>query len=189
MAGGAAAMRASQRRLWLQGLGGLMLWASGRAAPVHAADALEWNAVKARIRSRYPEVPQLSVPALQAWLRDAQRTRPLLIDTRTPQEYADGHLEGAVHAESVNAALLHLNQRAPGVAAVLYCSVGYRSSALAHALLARGTVTVYNLEGSIFEWANAGLPVVSSSGITGKVHPYSRSWGTLLRRDLWSREP
>jgi rhodanese-related sulfurtransferase len=182
-------MRPSESRRCLLGLGGLMLWALAAAPSSHAADALDWDSLKARIRSRYPGVPQLSVPALQAWLRDAQRARPLLIDTRTPQEYADGHLEGAVHAESVNAALLHLNQRAPGVAAVLYCSVGYRSSALARALLTGGAVTVYNLEGSIFEWANAGLPVVSSTGITGKVHPYNRRWGALLRRDLWSREP
>ncbi len=182
-------MSASARRRCLQGLGGLALWASAVAPPARAADALDWDSLKARIRSRYPEVPQLSVPALQAWQRDAQRPRPLLIDTRTPQEFADGHLEGAVNAETESAALLHLNPRAPGVAAVLYCSVGYRSSALARALLAHGKVEIYNLEGSIFEWANAGLPVVSSTGVTGKVHPYSRSWGALLRRDLWSREP
>jgi rhodanese-related sulfurtransferase len=182
-------MRPSERRQCLLGLGGLVLWAWAAAPSAHAADALDWDSLKARIRSRYPEVPQLSVPTLQAWLRDAQRARPVLIDTRTPQEFADGHLEGAVNAESETAALRLLNPRAPGVAAVLYCSVGYRSSALARSLLARGTVMVYNLEGSIFEWANAGLPVVSSNGITGKVHPYSRRRGALLRHDLWSREP
>jgi rhodanese-related sulfurtransferase len=182
-------MRPSERRRCLRSLGGLVLWTSAALPSARAADALDWDSLKAHIRNRYPEVPQLSVPALQAWLRDAQRARPVLIDTRTPQEFADGHLEGAVNAESESAALLHSNQRAPGVAVVLYCSVGYRSSALARSLLARGTARVYNLEGSIFEWANTGLPVVSSNGITGKVHPYNRRWGALLRRDLWSREP
>ncbi len=114
---------------------------------------------------------------------------PLLLDIRTPEEFTDGHLEGALRVDSVRDALRRLSQRPAGVSAVLYCSVGQRSSALAHALLARGAGSIYNLEGSIFEWANEGLPVLASDGRSGKVHPYDREWGVLLRRELWSREP
>ena len=180
-------MGPSQRRRWLRHLAGLALFVALR--PGHAGAPLRWPEVKARIRSRYPAVPQLSVSALRDWLRDSARPPPLLLDIRTPEEFTDGHLEGALRVDSVRDALRRLSQRPAGVSAVLYCSVGQRSSALAHALLARGAGSIYNLEGSIFEWANEGLPVLASDGRSGKVHPYDREWGVLLRRELWSREP
>lgn len=37
---------------------------------------------------------------------------------------------------------------------VVYCSVSYRSSILARRLQDMGFTNVYNLEGSIFKWAN-----------------------------------
>lgn len=188
MAGPASAMmKPGHRRQWLEHLAGTVLCVAMR--PGHAGTPPQWHDVKARIRSRYPAVPQLSVSALSAWLRDSTRPPPLLLDIRTPEEFADGRLEGAIRVDSVGEALRHLRMRPAGVSAVLYCSVGHRSSALADALLARGAGSIYNLEGSLFEWANEGQPVVASDGRTGKVHPYDRRWGVLLRRDLWSREP
>jgi rhodanese-related sulfurtransferase len=176
-----------QRRSWLRYLGGAALFAA--VLPSQAGTPLKWPEVKARIRRRYPAVPQLPVAALRDWLRDSTRPRPLLLDIRTPEEFAEGHLEGAVHVDSASDALRRLRERPAGVSAVLYCSVGQRSSALADTLLARGAGSIYNLEGSLFEWANDGNAVVASDGRTGKVHPYDREWGVLLRHELWSREP
>lgn len=173
---------------------GLGLGWSASASTTRAADALGWAPLKQTIRERFPAVRHLSVTELNAWLHDSARPAPLLIDTRSAEEYADGHLPGAVHAESV-AQFQQLQRRlgpqAVGRPVVLYCSVGYRSSALATSLGRSGSggATVYSLEGSIFEWANRGLPVVASHGQTAKVHPYNRQWGRLLRRELWSREP
>ena len=180
-------IRSGHRRRWLRQLGGLALLVALR--PSHAGAPLKWPEVKARIRSRYPAVPQLSVVALRDWLHDSTRPRPLLLDIRTPEEFADGHLEGAVRVNLASDALRRLRERPAGVSAVLYCSVGQRSSALADTLLARGAGSIYNLEGSLFEWANERQPVVASDGRTGKVHPYDREWGVLLRHELWSREP
>ncbi len=164
------------------------------APSARADDALRWAPLKLSIRERFPTVRQLSVSDLNGWLRDSTRPAPLLVDTRSAEEYADGHLPGAWHAESV-AQLQQVQRRlGPQAAArplVLYCSVGYRSSALVTALYSSGVggTSVYNLEGSIFEWANRGLPVVAKDGHAAKVHPYNRKWGSLLRRELWSREP
>jgi hypothetical protein len=41
---------------------------------------------------------------------------------------------------------------------------------------------VFNLKGSIFEWANRGNPVVNQHGVTPYVHPYNRRWGQLLNK-------
>ena len=68
MAGGASAITAPGRHRWLLHLGGLGLLAA--TGPGQAQNPLQWDEVKARIRSRHPAVAQLSVPALQAWLRD-----------------------------------------------------------------------------------------------------------------------
>jgi hypothetical protein len=67
---------------------------------------------------------------------------------------------------------------------VVYCSVGWRSAALADRLLAAGLDDVHNLRGSIFDWANKGLPLVRDGEPAREVHPYGRLWGLLLRPEL-----
>ena len=46
-------------------------------------------------------------------------------------------------------------------------------------------VRVYNLEGSLFKWANEGRPMVDSNGqpVT-KVHPYNAVFGKFLNKEL-----
>jgi hypothetical protein len=63
---------------------------------------------------------------------------------------------------------------------VVYCSVGYRSSVLARKLQDMGVTRVYNLEGSIFKWANEERPLVRNGDTVQKVHPYDAYWGKLL---------
>lgn len=166
--------------------------------PLRAREPLQWDEVKARIRASHPGVPQLSVAALQAWLRDGGRRRPLLLDARARDEYTVSHIEGAHHAPTLAEAQAVLARHAQDRQVVLYCSVGLRSSVLAERLLARlrrdraaGEVLpeVFNLEGSLFEWANAGLPLTSAQGPATQVHPYDAHWGTLLKRERWSRLP
>lgn len=167
-------------------------WVTALAWPALAGGPPPWPELKVDIRRRYPGVPQLTVPALQAWLQDTSKPPPLLLDVRTAEEFADGHLAGAVRVGSAREAMKLLQARPAVAAVVLYCSVGERSSALAQALMSQDVRGVQNLEGSLFEWANSGHVVVGQggdSGRSGTVHPYDRQWGRLLRRELWSREP
>lgn len=176
----------SARRRLLAGLGPVLLL----LLPVRFAQAApDWPELKQTIRHKFPEVPQWSVPQLAARLADTHQPAPLLVDVRPEAEYADGHLAGAVRADSERAVRRLLERRPPGQVAVLYCSVGWRSSKLAEALIEDGAQGVVNLEGSIFEWANTGHPVVAEHGPAGRVHPYDRDWGRLLDRKLWSRVP
>ena len=86
------------------------------------------------------------------------------------------------------------------VKVVCYCSVGYRSSYLAQQLLCeldkpvyqemKSKVMVYNLEGSIFKWANEGKDLQDNRGRkTVVVHPYNFVWGKLLNAELRCSEP
>ena len=144
-----------------------------------AAEA-DFTAFKMRIRQRFPTVAQLSTTELAAWWNDPARAKPILLDVRTEKEFAVSHLHGAMRVEpSANAGklLARLPRDRP---VVTYCSVGYRSSEFAEKLQRAGVISVYNLEGSIFQWANEGRPIEANGRPTEKVHPYNRKFGQML---------
>lgn len=156
------------------------------AAPSGAPDPERWATLKAEIRERFPDVSQVSVPELATWLERADEVRPILLDARAPEEFAVSHLAGARLAPSLEQALEVLSDAAPDRPIVVYCSVGYRSSALAAQLARRGYADVRNLEGSLFEWANSGRALARDGGAATTVHPFDADWGRLLERELWS---
>jgi rhodanese-related sulfurtransferase len=152
------------------------------------AQGLVWSSLLSSIRSQYPAVPQLSTDSLAVWLDDPDRPAPVLLDVRTPDEYAVSHLAGAIRIDPDTEDYTALADLPPGTPIVAYCSVGYRSSALADRLLRAGFSNVNNLEGSIFTWANESRPVYRDSVEVRQVHPYNRLWGTLLDRSLRNYE-
>jgi 3-mercaptopyruvate sulfurtransferase SseA len=50
-----------------------------------------------------------------------------------------------------------------------------------------GVNNVVNLKGSIFAWADAGLPLVNQAGTTRAVHSFDKHWGQLLNETVPSR--
>ena len=153
--------------------------------PAAAGEGLD--SVKRLVRARFPDVPQVSVDELRAWLDDPDRTQPVLLDVRTPEEYAVSHLVGARRAETAADAVRLLDGAPKDTPVVAYCSVGYRSSALVQALRREGYLDARNLEGSIFEWANRGHPVVRDGSPVREVHPYGWPWSRYLERELRRR--
>lgn len=137
--------------------------------------------IKQTVRNKFPTVQQLSTNDLDAWLKDTNRAQPLLLDARTPAEFAVSHLRGARNAEQIEAALKDYPKDKPIVA---YCAVGYRSSVLSEKLMQRGFTKVSNLEGSIFQWANEGRPVYNGTQIVQQVHPFDAKWGQMLKPEL-----
>lgn len=144
----------------------------------------EWQDTLRLVREDFPDVPQLTTRQL-ADLLDMDRASVVLLDARSPEEYEVGHLAGAVPAGSLRAALDALSGLPPERTVVVYCSVGYRSSQLAERLRERGMANVFNLEGSIFRWANEGRPVYRGTERVTEVHPYDEDWGRLLDRRRW----
>ena len=144
---------------------------------------LSWKFVKRDIAKSYADVPHMTVDALAA----TNWQGLLLIDVREVDEYRVSHLQGAVQSqnpEDIAGRLAGTNYQA----AVIYCSIGYRSADMVRALQSLGVTNAYNLEGSIFEWANAGRPVYDSNGVTRVVHPYHRLWGRLLDKRVRGRK-
>jgi rhodanese-related sulfurtransferase len=139
--------------------------------------SLIWLFLKGMIRLRFPGVQPISIAQLAEWL--AASAPPLLWDVRTPAEYAVSHLPSAdlVTGDAIAASA----DLSPDTPIVVYCSVGYRSAAIAAQLQAAGFQQVFNLEGSIFEWANQHRPIYANGQIVHQVHPYNRYWGKLLK--------
>ena len=100
----------------------------------------------------------------------------ILIDVRDKKEYQISHIKGARHIDwsKIKKTDLDLDKNTK---IVLYCSIGYRSEKAGEDLQKLGYSQVYNLYGSIFEWANQGFPVVNQEGIeTNKIHTYNKKW-------------
>lgn len=84
-----------------------------------------------------------------------------LIDVRTPQEWGNGHIEGARHidwfSEDFKSEVSKLDKDAP---VRLYCAAGGRSEEARELLREMGFKNVLDLEGGIGVWKKAGAPVV-----------------------------
>ncbi|MEY4736253.1 MAG: hypothetical protein RL302_572 [Pseudomonadota bacterium] len=109
----------------------------------------------AAAKSRVQEVS--ADAALQA-IRDAD----VLVDVREADEYASGHLAGAVHISrgmlefkfSANPAL-----QSRDIKVVLYCKTSGRAALAAAALHDMGYLNVQSIAGGFDAWAAAGKPV------------------------------
>ena len=86
-------------------------------------------------------------------------SRVLLVDVRTPKEYAEGHIAGAENIDMKSADFVERVTAFRRRVAV-YCRGGKRSLTAAKRLAAKG-YTVYNLDGGILAWQKAGMPTTT----------------------------
>lgn len=102
------------------------------------------------------EAPSISSAALHAARESG--VAPVVIDVRTPAEYASGHIPGAVNIpfDQISQRTAEIDDRR-GVA--LYCKIGPRARKGESALLAAGYEKVFHVEGGFSAWQAAGLPV------------------------------
>lgn len=143
------------------------------------AQGIRWSLVNWKVRHDFPTVRRITPNELSAWLNDPQRAPPVLLDVRTRAEFEVSQIHGARRVEpGASAGEIELSKDRP---IVTYCSVGYRSAALATKLQEAGYTHVQNLSGSIFQWANEGRPLEHAGRPAEKVHPYNAAWGKLLK--------
>jgi rhodanese-related sulfurtransferase len=160
------------------------------AVQTGCSDDLTWRAVEHMIASDFPDVATVSTDSLAERLSDDSAPRPVLLDARSPEEYAVSHLPGAHRVDPAADAHPSLDTLAADTPLVVYCSVGYRSAGVAQALRDQGFTNVANLKGSIFRWANEGRPVYRDDDRrVAAVHPYDATWGRLLADSLHADPP
>ncbi len=88
-------------------------------------------------------------------------TQPLILDVRTPPEYAAGHLPDSVHIP-----LDQLQNRQTELTAhkdkpiLIYCATGNRSTVASKILIDKGFKRISNLRHGIMDWTRKKYPIV-----------------------------
>ena len=102
---------------------------------------------------------QISPPELAAWLSDASREKPVLLDVREPWEFERARIDGAqlVPMREVPGRLGEIEQGKPVVA---ICHHGGRSMQVALFLEKAGYNNVHNLVGGVDAWSRTVDPAV-----------------------------
>lgn len=86
---------------------------------------------------------------------------PQLIDVRTPEEYEEGHIQGAVNINFYDDSFeTQLNALDKQTKIIVYCAVGGRSGKSYKKVQALGFANAYDLKGGIKAWVKSGRSVV-----------------------------
>lgn len=106
-------------------------------------------------------LPVEGVPAIATWdLAAAMRSSkpPVVLDVRQNDEWAEGHIPGAVHVENGRLPWDELpwSKDRP---LVVHCHSGNRSASGISVLLRRGYRDVSILDGGFAAWSSSGLPI------------------------------
>lgn len=98
--------------------------------------------------------------AAVAWLAATPAAR--ILDVRTKEEFATGHLAKAllIPWTDKDFATRAAKELDPGKPLLVYCRSGRRSAEAAEALVKLGFTDVRNVEGGILAWEKAKLPIV-----------------------------
>ncbi|AXT53209.1 rhodanese-like domain-containing protein [Aquimarina sp. BL5] len=84
-----------------------------------------------------------------------------LVDVRTPQEYAEGHIEGAINIdfsdENFETLISEVDKSKP---VAVYCGRGGRSGKCSAYMQKAGFTKIYDLDGGITEWKYKGKTLV-----------------------------
>ncbi len=85
----------------------------------------------------------------------------IILDVRTPEEFASGHIEGALNIDFNSGDFANeITRLNPSETYAIYCRSGNRSGQAASIMHKAGFHDVSNLDGGVIDWTNAGLPLV-----------------------------
>lgn len=101
---------------------------------------------------------QNNISSLQARTLLAKTKNVFLLDVRTPEEYRQAHLKGAVLIP-LGEIEHRLKELPRNRTIVVYCAVGSRSNLVAGFLAGKGYGEVYNVSDGIVGWYRNGLPI------------------------------
>lgn len=106
----------------------------------------------------------LTVQQLKAGLDKAAQSKQkgfVLVDVRSPDEHMGGFIPGTdfnIDFREMQARHRELKAN-PDQHIVVYCQSGHRSNIAAETLMGLGYQHVYNVEGSMNAWEEAGYPI------------------------------
>ncbi len=91
------------------------------------------------------------------------RQEVFILDVRTKEEYAAGHIKGSTLLAVQDIPKQELGEKLKEIPKeskiLVYCRSGSRSAKASRILAENGFIMVYNMQGGITEWMNAGYEV------------------------------
>lgn len=112
----------------------------------------------------------------------------VILDARERDEYNVSHIPKAIYVGYDQPELGLINSIDKDKKLLFYCSIGYRSEKIGEKAKELGFDEVYNLYGSIFEWANKGYELEDASrNETKKIHGYNWLWGRWIDNDGYEK--
>ena len=102
---------------------------------------------------------QITAGQLAAWLADAGRDKPVLLDVREPWEWETARIEGSQHMP-MREVPARLGEIDSGREVVAICHHGGRSQQVAIFLEKNGFSKVHNLQGGVDAWSHTVDPAV-----------------------------
>lgn len=97
------------------------------------------------------KIKTIEVPAFAKEIKSTPK--PQILDVRTPEEFAEGHIDNAVNIDWQNENFIKntekLNKNKP---VYVYCRSGKRSLKASEKLSALGFKKIYNLDGGYLKW-------------------------------------
>ncbi len=134
----------------------------GRASVWTAVMALILGAVAPVLAG--PGVQDVTVAQAQKLIqKNTGKAEFVVLDVRTPQEFAEGHLAGAVN---VNLLAPDFEPRiaafSRGKTYLVYCRTGGRSTRAVQIMRRLGFTSIYHMSQGITGWMQGGLPLTPS---------------------------
>lgn len=109
----------------------------------------------------YAQAPYTSLD-VRAFRKLVNKDKALLIDVRTPEEFAAGHIEAAANldwrAGTLIADLSGIDKTKP---VLLYCEGGIRSGEAMEAMKKVGFTDIHDLKGGFAAWKSDKQPVIT----------------------------
>jgi rhodanese-related sulfurtransferase len=104
---------------------------------------------------------ELDPPECTRFLQENREEGCLVIDVRTPKEFAGGHIDGAINIDYFSPDFKEqIEGLDRGQPCVIYCKQGVRGGKTLEIMRGCGFVRVVNIRGGIDHWRSAGLPTV-----------------------------
>ncbi|NNC91595.1 MAG: rhodanese-like domain-containing protein [Acidimicrobiia bacterium] len=105
------------------------------------------------------EIQLVSAPEAAAVLED-RSPGVVLLDVRTPEEFSEVRVPGSVNVDFYAADFAsQLDTLAKDVPYVVYCRSGNRSSQTMDIMRDLGFSEIWDVDGGIISWSEAGLPL------------------------------
>ena len=141
--------------------------------------------VTSHLRKRHPQTEVMSTATLARLDPVIEDGTVLVIDVRTPEEFAVSRIPRSLHANdrpSLRRLLDGRDSRPDTV--VLVDATGHRAAERAAELAGEDAFDVTWLGGGLFAWANENRKLVDNRGQpVRKVHPYHPYWMRLLDKE------